>query len=242
MKSILQRLRQLVRATSADYALTEEPTATEGWRDRTIALRQRAAYEELLRDLRNGAPRLDLVIAANAIRESGIAGPSIVEIGCGTGYYSEVFSTLAGPVSYVGIDYSAAMVAGARKDYPRERFVMADATRLPFRDRSFDIGFSGNSLMHIPDYTAAIMETARIARRWCVFHSVPVVDRRPTTRMRKKAYGVDVFEQTFNTGELESLFHKASLRVRNVREGIAYDLSALLGEHSRLVTFTCEKD
>lgn len=238
---MLERLRRMLRRTSDDYKLVDTPTATEGWREAAIAERQRAAFAPLLADLRRGAPRRDFTVAAEAVRESGIANPRIVEVGCGTGYYSEVFSILAGPLSYAGVDYSAAMIAGAKEDYPHEHFVIADATRLPFADRSFDVAFSGNSLMHIPDPVAAIAETARVSRGWCIFHSVPVVDHRPTTRFHKKAYGVEVVELTFNAGELEGWLRNASLSVRSVRETIPYDLFDVLGEHSRLVTYVCEK-
>jgi SAM-dependent methyltransferase len=239
--SIRQFLLRFTGAVSSDYRPLGEEQPPDGWRDSMIAQRQKEAYAPLLRDLRRGAPRADFVTAANAVRACGIASPSLLEIGCGSGYYSEVFSTLVGPLRYTGVDYSASMLALACADYPSERFVLADAAHLPFADGSFDIGLSGNSLMHIPDYAGAIAETARVSKRWCIFHSVPVIDHGPTARMRKKAYGVDVFEATFQTGELESLFREASLTVRSVEDSLPYDLSFVLGEHSRSVTFVCEK-
>src|SRR5204863_8166344 len=114
--AMLERLRRMLRKASDDYAIVDKPAATEGWRDSAIADRQRAAFAPLLADLRRGNPRRDFAVAAETIRESAIANPRIVEIGCGTGYYIEVFSILAGPVSYTGVDYSAAMIAGASDD------------------------------------------------------------------------------------------------------------------------------
>ena len=88
---------------------------------------------------------------------------------------------LPGGISYTGIDYSDAMIARARARYPSAAFEVADATRLPYADGAFDIVFNGVSLMHIIDYRAAIREAARVAARYCIFHTVPVFDDHQTT-------------------------------------------------------------
>ncbi|HUP59016.1 MAG TPA: class I SAM-dependent methyltransferase [Thermoanaerobaculia bacterium] len=241
------RLIQAVRTlfgfeSSAEYEIIDgtDADAADGWRSPEIAARQHEQYGVLLRDVRAGRARADLRAAADAVREAGIHDSRVVEIGCGSGYYSEILAALTGSLRYLGIDYSAAMIRLARKAYPRERFVVADAARLPLANGSCDVALSGNSLMHIPAYAGAVKEMARVARRWCVFHAVPVLEQRATTRLRKKAYGTTVFELTFNRAELESLFADAGLAVRSVREVFPYDLSHVLGEHTRLLTYACE--
>ena len=126
--------------------------------------RQERAYLALIGDMKNGEPRLDFTVAAEAVMATGIAAPRLLEVGCGSGYYSEVFADLVpGGVGYTGIDYSEAMIARARARYPSTAFEVADATRLPYPDDAFDIVFNGVSLMHIIDYQAAIREAARVA-------------------------------------------------------------------------------
>lgn len=239
---VLDRLRSLLgRPTSSDYRIVETVTATDGWREPEVSRRQHAAWTKLLREMHAGSPRSDLFVAVAALRDTALAEPSVIEIGCGSGYYSEILKFLFGPIRYVGIDYSAAMIGRARESWPNERFLIADATHLPFRDRSFDVGFSGNSLMHIPDYRAAIAETARVSAQWCVFHSVPVMEHRATTLLCKKAYGTDVYETVFNRAELESLFAEAGLVIHAVRDSIAYDVGSYLGDRTREVTYTCAR-
>lgn len=239
---LLRAVRRLVGSQSSEaYEIIDGTAAEDGWRSTDIAHRQHRAYQPLLEELRAGRPRIDFVVAAGAVRESGLRNPHVLEIGCGSGYYSEILTALAGPIRYTGVDYSPSMIHVARQAYARERFAVGDATRLPFRDASFDIALSGNSLMHISAYGGAINETARVARRWCVFHNVPVLEQRPTTRLRKQGYGVTVFELVFNRAELESLFDETGLTIRSVRDTFAYDLAPVVGEHTRLLTYACEK-
>ena len=157
--------------TSTDYQVlggAEEArkaqASSPGWlASRTVA-RQERAYRGLIAAMQRGEPRLDFTVAAEAVAATGLAKPSLIEIGCGSGYYSEVFATLLPDgVAYTGIDYSAAMIERARARYPAVQFEVADATRLPYGDAHFDIAFNGVSLMHIVDYAAAIRETARVA-------------------------------------------------------------------------------
>ena len=92
-----------------------------------------APTDGLIADMKNGEPRLDFTLAAEAVAATGIATPRLLEVGCGSGYYSEVFADLVpGGVRYTGIDYSEAMIARARARYPSVAFEVADATRLPY--------------------------------------------------------------------------------------------------------------
>jgi ubiquinone/menaquinone biosynthesis C-methylase UbiE len=204
--------------------------------------RQERAYRNLIADMRRGEPRLDFKVAAEAVAATGLAQPSLIEIGCGSGYYSEVFATLLpGGVAYTGIDYSAAMIARAQVQYPAVQFEVADATRLPHGDAHFDIAFNGVSLMHIVDYSAAIREMARVASRTCILHTVPVFDDYKTTYLRKYAYGAPVVEIVFGRAELVSLCEQAGLRLERTWPCIPYDVSGVTGHRSTTETYLFSK-
>ena len=83
-------------------------------------------------------------------------------------------------------------------------FLNGDATRLPFADASWDVVISGCVLLHVPDWQAAVAETVRVTKGWCIFHRTPVSND-PTTLMAKLAYGVEVMEWLFNESEFVEL-------------------------------------
>jgi SAM-dependent methyltransferase len=212
--------------------------SSTGWLAAHTVRRQERAYRGLIASMKRGEPRLDFKVAAEAIAATGIAHPRLLEVGCGSGYYSDVFATLLpGGVLYTGTDYSDAMIARARAHYPSISFEVADATKLPYADAAFDIVFNGVSLMHIIDYQTAIREAKRVAARYCIFHGVPVFDEYRTTFLRKYAYGAPVVEVIFDKQELMSLCRVAGLRLEREWSGIPYDVSSVTGHHSSTETY-----
>jgi SAM-dependent methyltransferase len=212
--------------------------ASGGWLAARTVMRQERAYQGLIAAMKRGEPRIDFKVAAEAIAATGIASPRLLEVGCGSGYYSEVFATLLpGGVRYTGIDYSDAMIARARAHYPATAFEAADATRLPYAGGTFDVVFNGVSLMHIVDYQAAIREAARVAARFCVFHSVPVFHDYRTTFLSKYAYGAPVVEVVFSKQELMSLCRGAGLILVREWPCLPYDVYNATGHHSASETY-----
>lgn len=64
-------------------------------------------------------------------------GMDIIDIGVGGGRTTPYLASLAR--NYVGIDYSAAMIAACRRKYPQLRFEVCDASDMgSFVDKSFD--------------------------------------------------------------------------------------------------------
>lgn len=215
-----------------------------GWLAKRTVTRQERAYRGLIAAMKRGDPRLDFKVAAEAIIATGLVNPTVIETGCGSGDYSEVFSELVPHgVRYTGSDFSEAMIARARARYPDAAFETADATSLPYADGTFDVVFNGVSLMHIIDYAAAIGEAARVAGHSCILHTVPVFDDdRETTFLSKYAYGAPVVEIIFGKPELMALCHEAGLRLERTWLCIPYDMVHATGHHSRTETYLFSKD
>lgn len=247
-RHVIEHIPFLNRAVlaSAGYRQLDEKEARaflaahDGWHSTRSARRQEKAYDHLLAALHAGTPRRDFTVAAEAVRATGLATPSLLEVGCGNGYYSEVFDLLTPNVRYNGIDYSPAMVDSARRRYPGGVFAAGDATNLAYSDNAFDIVFNGVSLMHILDYPQAIAEAARVARSHVILHSVPVFDRHQTVYLRKYAYGEPVVEMVFDRHALEGLMAEKGLHIRQVWESISYDVADTVGVHSHCLTYLAE--
>jgi ubiquinone/menaquinone biosynthesis C-methylase UbiE len=207
-----------------------------------MAERQQEAFMPLLQQMRAGKAREDFVALAEAVRLTRAESPLIIEVGCGTGWNSEVLRCLFNrPFRYVGVDYSGAMTSLAKREYPQMPFVVGDATSLPFRDGSCDILLSGTVLMHVLGYQHAVRESRRVPRRWCIFHTIPVAVNRPTTYLRKFAYGNQVVEVVFNQDEFEALLAGNGFVIRHVLKNIPHRyLEDVVREPVTSKTYLCE--
>ncbi len=235
---------QKAALVSSGYELIKgkiPPELLRGWRDPAVAERQHTVFAPLLQQMYEGKPREDFVAVATAVQMTGQEAPLIIEVGCGSGWNSEVLTHLLNhPIRYIGLDYSPAMTALGKQCYPNAQFVVGDATALPFKNDACDILLSGTVLMHLLGYREAIQESRRVARGWCIFHTVPVLQLRETALLYKRAYGQPVVEVILNEGELLRLIEQAGLALRHVLDSIPYNLDAVLGERTATRTYVCE--
>src|SRR5262249_58028847 len=81
---------------------------------------------------------------------------------CGQGNVSEAL--LSRDCHVVGVDFSPAMLAFARKRVRNATFIEADAQELPFDDAEFDIVVSNLGVCHVPDQPRALAEARRVLR------------------------------------------------------------------------------
>ncbi len=85
-------------------------------------------------------PYAELAKALAEASPGGAPGGSVLDIGCGDGYFLNQVTQASGvPAQGVGIDVSKGALAKAARSYPHLFFVRADAAhaRLPFRDHAF---------------------------------------------------------------------------------------------------------
>src|ERR1035437_10386376 len=68
-------------------------------------------------------------------------GASWLDVGCGTGVFTELVLDTCSPAAVVAVDPAAAQIDYARKQSVAQRadFRVADAQALPFPDRTFDV-------------------------------------------------------------------------------------------------------
>ena len=94
----------------------------------------------------------------------GHAARRILDIACGIGCESIAWTRAGKKV--VGIDFNLELLKAARKVAQSQGleidYVVADATRLPFRDASFDIASSEALLEHVPNWQAIGSEAQRV--------------------------------------------------------------------------------
>lgn len=91
---------------------------------------------------------------------------TLLDTGCGTGYFTRRFAANAADGNVVGTDIDSAMLHfAAGHSACGISFVVADMCRLPFRDNSFDLVISITALCFIREEKQALREMLRVARR-----------------------------------------------------------------------------
>jgi SAM-dependent methyltransferase len=234
-------------AVSSNYVPLTESEKTEevsrlraAWQDSALPRRQRNLVDDQLAAFRRGqaVDVFDVMTQALRALPSDIRGMSVLEVGCSSGFYSEVFEIAGLGITYSGCDYSDAFIALARQKYPALRFAVEDATAMNYRDDAFDTVISGCCLLHIPEFRAAVAETARVARRYAIFHRTPVVLGQPNQYFRKRAYGVETVEIHFNEPEFLALLASSRLELIAI-----YTLNETVqgGVGSASRTYVCRK-
>jgi ubiquinone/menaquinone biosynthesis C-methylase UbiE len=87
-----------------------------------------------------------------------------LDVGCGTGAFSELILKRCAPKSLTGIDPSPEQITYVGKHLPGGTFQVADATAMPFPDGGFDVVASALVLHFIADRAAALGEMKRVLR------------------------------------------------------------------------------
>jgi len=90
--------------------------------------------------------------------------PTVVDVGCSTGFLLEDLWRMLPAASLIGVDLVAGGLRKAHENVPQATLLQADACALPLPDASADAVVSANLLEHVPDDRRALAEMCRILR------------------------------------------------------------------------------
>lgn len=142
--------------------------------ERSAAIAVREMFDEI-------APRYDLlnhVLSMNVDRlwwwrtartfrsVLGRPGARALDLCCGTGDMAAALRGQAAGIEIVGADFSRGMLTRGSKKFSVHRIeaVEADALRLPFPDKSFDLVVSAFGFRNLANYDAGLAEIYRVLR------------------------------------------------------------------------------
>jgi ubiquinone/menaquinone biosynthesis C-methylase UbiE len=89
-----------------------------------------------------------------------------VDVGCGTGAFTELVLQRSNPRALSGLDPAKDQIAFAkrRKGADRIDYRIGDALCLPYRDREFDVAVMALVIGYLPDRLKALAELKRVVR------------------------------------------------------------------------------
>lgn len=93
-------------------------------------------------------------------------GDKVLDLGCGNGYYSYLFSKLNLSLKITGIDRHVNAIEDAKRDVREKNveFILGDAEKLPFSENSFDKIVMSEIIEHVKDDTGVLKEAKRVLK------------------------------------------------------------------------------
>jgi SAM-dependent methyltransferase len=151
------------------------------------------------------------------LRQGPIARDShVLDIGCGSGWFSRRFSAAGAQV--VGVDRDPAMLVAARAADTAISWVQADMNSLPFPDRQFDVVAAVTSLCFAADEAVALREMLRTARHTVL---LGLLHRHSLLSLRKQGRGAYAGAHWHSRAEV-------ALLLRDQREIASYTMETRL--------------
>lgn len=97
------------------------------------------------------------------LAQSEMAQPKkILEVGCAAGHLTALISSIYPETKIIGIDVYKPAIREAKERYPHLEFRIANAQKLPFRDNTFDLVVSSETIEHVVDPDEMLAEIRRV--------------------------------------------------------------------------------
>lgn len=103
------------------------------------------------------------VVFEELLSKKDLQNKKFLEVGCGLGYFSNKASKLGAKVT--GIDIGPKLVAMNKKLTPSGQFLVSSASKLPFKDNTFDIVLSTEVIEHVDKQKEALKEMTRVLKK-----------------------------------------------------------------------------
>lgn len=161
----------------------------------------------------------DVTLAQKNTIITFIKGNKIIDVGCGTGIFCSEISKRRNDTKVLGIDISPVAVRDASARFVKNKFLefkVANISKIPFGNRSFDTVICCHVIEHIPNYVQALKELVRISNNRIII----IV---PEEEFKK--YSPDYHVNYFNNSNKVSSYLPPTARVR---ESLIVDSDRLL--------------
>ena len=140
---------------------------------------------------------------------SPVVGQSLLDVGCGTGYFSQRFQQLG--LQVTGLDPDVAMIDFAKAKESEINYIEGNAQALPFADNSFDYCSAITSLCFVADPEKAISEMLRVSRHGVILGLL----NRHSLLHYKKAHSVGYHGARWDTvADVQQWCHKIKPEVK----------------------------
>ncbi len=100
------------------------------------------------------------------VKQIDITPNRILDVGCGTGFFSSLLKSIFPNAQVIAIDFSHKALKVAKKKYKNVIFIYADSEKeLPFANNYFDLIVSGEHIEHLIDTDIYLSEINRVMKK-----------------------------------------------------------------------------
>jgi ubiquinone/menaquinone biosynthesis C-methylase UbiE len=89
----------------------------------------------------------------------------ILDVGCASGWFLSELLKIFPKAEGFGIDIYGKAIAYGKKSYPSITFASADAHKIPFRSKMFDLVICTEVLEHVDDPKSVLLEIKRVLKK-----------------------------------------------------------------------------
>lgn len=141
---------------------------------------------------------------------SQIEGKKIIDIGCGTGVWTDLLSRAGFEVT--GIDQEDSFIKKAKKT-KKGKFIKTKAENLPFKNKEFDTGLLINALEHVDDDLLVLKKAARAAKKLIINVPQTTPENLSSKGVVYKHHLDQTHQRTYSSKSLKDLIAKAGLEL-----------------------------
>jgi hypothetical protein len=187
-----------------------------------MGTRQKKSWEKIYKNSKN---RQDLNTLRKIFREE-INFHNLMEIGCANGYNQKFISEIKPDIKYIGVDKSIELITLRNT---KLNMINADATNLPFKNRSIEVLLDGATLIHILEWEKALLNYFRVAKNLIILHSITIIEENHNILLEKYAYGQKIYEICFSRELLHKKIKENGFILSKKFPGEDYNLKSLIG-------------
>ena len=154
--------------------------------------------------------------------ESNYLG-DILDIGCGHGIFLKRLKERSGNkiTSLTGIDISPKSIEIARNNIPEANLIVSPATKLPFKNKSFDFVFIIDTFCYIINFENALREVKKVLKPGGTFifnfgNKNWILLNDNYYKIRKK-HEIPSCENRFSLKEIKNLLEKSGFKIKKYR-------------------------
>ena len=180
---------------------------------------------------------------ADILSGTNLADRTVLDFGCGIGGIDRLLVTDYGALRVLGLDVVDSLIQRARSDAEKYQlseqleFKQMESEVLDFEDESFDVVFSKDAIIHLPDKQTIVNEFYRVLRRNGVLVGSDWLGSDATHTSERVREWLDFSKLDFHfctAPELEAYFRLAGFESVQTRDRTVWYQSAVREEINRV--------